>query len=226
MRYRVSPTLYEVPHRPWCDAPVFLEKYSRPTEGLKGIMVRRYGPCRKCQKCLTFRTMQWRERIETELKAVERSWFVTLTFAPIHLAGVIAEANAKMKGPVGQAEIERQAYSHVQRYLKRLRKSGARFRYFAVSEYGEEKGRLHYHLLIHELNPGHVTWMLLDKKWRSFVYANLVRKAGASASYVSKYISKSISRPIASGRYGAKEDELKPPSQREFWQALAKSRTD
>ncbi|MER9265425.1 hypothetical protein NKI63_12720 [Mesorhizobium sp. M0410] len=39
-------------------------------------------------------------------------------------------------------------YSDVQKYLKRLRKSGHKFRYFAVGEYGSKKGRCHWHLIL------------------------------------------------------------------------------
>ena len=49
-----------------------------------------------------------------------------------------------------EAATERIAYTHVQGYLDRLRKSCGSFRYVAIPEYGEENGRLHYHLIIHE----------------------------------------------------------------------------
>lgn len=81
-----------------------------------------------------------------------RLWWVTLTFSPVYLAGVLAEvARAGDKSPAG---VERAAYSHVQRYFKRLRKvSKLCFRYFCVYERGEEMGRSHYYVLMHEVGP-------------------------------------------------------------------------
>ena len=107
-----------------------------------------------------------------ECAVAPRSWFVTLTFDPIHLAGVVMESQSR-KETDQTARIEAAAYSHCQGYFKRLRKAGGKSRYVAVPEYGEEKGRLHYHLLIHEIEQHSVTYRLLDRKWRSFINASL-----------------------------------------------------
>ena len=37
---------------------------------------------------------------------------------------------------------------HVQRFFKRLRKAGFKFRYFGVGEYGSKRARPHYHIII------------------------------------------------------------------------------
>lgn len=201
--YRVSPTTFFDPRRPYCDSPVSVSMSQR-AGATPGVYVERFAPCRKCEKCLLFRRLSWRDRMAAEISAVPRTWFVTLTFSPIHLAGIIAEALARREQDE-EGRVEAAAYGHVQGYFKRLRKAGCRFRYAAIPEYGEEQGRLHYHVLIHETEPNSVTYRILDTKWRSFVQANLVRSPKGAASYAAKYLTKSLSRIRASERYGTNE---------------------
>ena len=67
---------------------------------------------------------------------------------------------------------------------------------------GEENGRLHYHLIIHEKVFGSVLHRQLNQKWRSHVSASLVKNARGSGTYLSKYLTKSFSRVRASAQYG------------------------
>lgn len=162
-------------------------------------------PCRKCEKCRLFRHMQLRERMMNELAVTHlrgnRSWFVTLTFSPAHLAGLLTKA----KGDRG-AILERHAYGDVQKYFKRLRKAGMKFRYFAVYELGEETGRSHYHLLMHEVGARPILKRELEGQWHSIVHARLVHmeRAGAGlGSYIAKYATKAVTvRPRMSNLYG------------------------
>lgn len=156
-------------------------------------------PCRKCPRCLQFRQLRWRERALSEIARANRTWAVTLTFSPVQLAGVLMSADG------GQlVQVERRAYRDVQLYVKRLRKSGAVFRYLAVYERGEASGRSHYHLLVHETGRYPIPKRVIEDMWPSHVHARLVMKeTTGSASYVTKYLTKNLAvRPRASGRYG------------------------
>lgn len=199
-----SPTLFQDGRLPYCDSPVHIVRASRASEemGTQSLQAEMYGPCRRCPKCLQFRQMKWRERALAEIQAWPRTWFVTLTFSPEHLAGVLQEAALMSSPEATEARVERAAFGHVQRYLKRLRKDGCDFRYLAVYERGEETGRSHYHLLVHEVKP--LTKRHLERQWRSHVHARLVaEKARGAASYLTKYATKSIDiRPRASRYYG------------------------
>ena len=190
---------------PWCDDPVLVGARTRGQGKLPSVETSGYFPCRKCEKCITFRRLRWRDRTRRELAKAVRSWFVTLTFSDIHLAGIRLAA-AMLSQYDHETALERAAYSHVQRYLKRVRKAGrTQFRYFAIFEYGSENGRGHYHLFIHE-KPGckPVLKRTLDEQWRSFVSAKLVdTEEPGAASYVCKYLTKSpVNRPRASTAYG------------------------
>lgn len=209
-QFRVSPSRYVIPGLPYCDDPVPINREeARPSAGYVGLSLQMHGPCRKCAKCLLFRAMKWAERMMEELHRAPRSWHAVLTFDPVHLAGVHMESRRFPHLAPGDA-IERAAYTrHVDLYLKRLRKSGARFRYCGVPEFGEEHGRLHYHLLLHESSEGCLTKRMIDRQWRSFTHARLVSPSQAdrerSARYVSKYLTKQRFRIRASLGYGKPE---------------------
>lgn len=143
--------------------------------------------------------MKWRGRAIEEIAQAKRTWFMTLTFSPSHLAGVLVSGKSDKL-----VDIERRAYADVQRYLKRLRKTKAVFRYLAVFERGEQSGRAHYHLLLHETGRFPIPKRVLEDTWPSLVHARLVDPTTTgAASYLTKYLTKSFDvRPRASSRYG------------------------
>ena len=206
-----------------CDSPRnaylssdFLE--NRDGSKNRGYEVLLKVPCRKCEKCLRFRQMQWRERALHEIQRHPYNYFVTLTFSPAHLAGIIYEANVQNK------PLETVAYSHVAKYWKRLRKGRSsrmanaqssetqgrkrqvfdplNLRYIGIFELGDENGRPHFHMLIH-LNRWVPAEVLTDE-WRSRADAELVRSREGSATYITKYLTKTLggSRIRASQSYG------------------------
>ena len=205
--YQVSQTEFVDLRKPFCDEPVEVKRRIRSGGLYKGIELFRYAPCRKCEKCLLFRRLKWKERMSWEITQGKRTWFVTLTFAPTHMAGVYQEARS-LPGSNWHARVDRAAYAHVQRYLKRLRKYNPklRLRYCAVFELGKNTGRPHYHLLIHEHGERPVSKRSLEEQWRSHVHARLVRSSNGAAGYLSKYLTKDISaRMRASLAYGQKK---------------------
>lgn len=208
---------YTAPWLPVCESPIEIgmEAQADQRNKRRGLSVSMHVPCRKCQLCLEVRQNLWRKRVVQEITNAPRSWFTTLTFSPVHLAGVLIEAKklkACHKDPIicHRRRVERAAYSHVQKYLKRLRKEfGVRLRYVAVSEYGELEGRLHYHLVIHE-ESGPLTSAGIQRQWRSHVHTRLVQSAAGAGRYLSKYLTKDTSsRMRASLRYGLNLPERK-----------------
>lgn len=197
--------------RPYCDdpVPVALEKPGKHAGA--PVQLNFLAPCRKCARCLQFRQMKWRQRAITELMRTHysgrRTWWITLTFSPVHLAGIMAEARVASGGYADLRDMDRAAYKHVQGYLDRLRKaSKASFRYLAIYERGEEHGRSHYHLLLHEKSGNPVLKANIENRWRSHVHARLVHVTGRSsglATYITKYATKTVEiRPRASLGYG------------------------
>lgn len=202
---------------PYCNAPFLLKRRAGPKEGLeRHIEASLWVGCRRCAKCLKFRRLMWRERMENEGRAAARTWFCTFTFSPTQLAEILAKAHVSAKAagwtPGGRPGfdyyIDRAAYKHFQRYLHRLRKLGARFRYVAVFERGEETGRPHYHALVHEWRVGSVMKrQFADAHWPAIWSAKLVDEGHLKVwRYLSKYLGKSLDvRPRASKHYGSQK---------------------
>lgn len=209
----VSRTAFDIRWKFYCDSPVRIERSIRSGarfmegqswHGRPGVEVTMDVPCRKCEKCRQLRRLRWRDRAQSEIAAAPRTWFVTLTFDPEHLAGIHVEAQRE-RGE-WDVKVDTAAYRHVQKYLKRLRKAAnTRFRYLAVYERGEKTGRAHYHLLLHEIaGQRPILKRTLEGQWRSHVHARLVAGDGCrQAVYLTAYATKSaLSRPRASNRYG------------------------
>ena len=170
--------------------------------------------CRKCHMCLRWRAYQWRERAMLETSAAPRTWFVTLTLRPEEhwLAELRASAECRRRGvsfeqlsPSEQFEERHKVIGYdLAKWLKRVRKqSGAKLRYILVAE-AHKSGMPHYHALIHEVYESKpVTKRQLQEQWTlGFSGAKLVEDL-RSASYVTKYLSKSVlARVRASLRYG------------------------
>ena len=192
---------------PWCDAPVEVNRSARRIPGVRHMEVMIRAPCRHCPKCLQFRQMRWRERALFETILANRTWALTLTFSPVHLAGLLVSADG---GEL--VEVERRAYRDVQLYLKRLRKT-YRFRYLATFERGEISGRAHYHMLLHETGRFPIPKRAIEDAWPSHVHARLVDPTTTgAASYVTKYLTKDLAvRPRASAGYGAPKQTHTPP---------------
>lgn len=90
-------------------------------------------PCGKCYGCLKRKRSGWLLRLESEHRDSKSAHFLTLTYNDENLPFYNGELCFNK--------------SHVQKYLKRLRKY-SQLRYYCVSEYGGKFGRPHYHMLL------------------------------------------------------------------------------
>lgn len=177
-------------------------------------IARYYARCRKCDPCLMHRRRLWTARAVAECAVASRTWFGTLTFAPVervkHLYRAQLRRSRQTSDPWAKADeaeqfrcIVGEAGSEVTRYLKRLRKDVGRFRYLLVSE-AHKDGFPHFHLLLHELDNV-VKKRQLDEHWhQGFAKWRLVALGDPlGARYVCKYLNKSaLTRVRASQRYG------------------------
>ncbi len=173
--------------------------------------------CRKCWQCLEHRVDDWVGRCIAESKYCVASAFITLTYG---------------RDAQGNESHERAAiltYSDVQKYMKQLRNRGLPCRYFAVGEYGSEKGRAHWHILafFQEAIPsgwddwGKNSWCpepreapewvphVWDKRFNcpvwphGFSHWTKIQKGHAKGSirYACKYINKDIGDGMAQAKY-------------------------
>lgn len=88
-------------------------------------------PCGRCIGCRMARAAEWSVRCMHESSLWEENSFLTLTYD---------EENLPANGSLDHGD--------VQRFLKRVRKTGRKVRFFMCGEYGGETGRPHYHMCL------------------------------------------------------------------------------
>lgn len=151
-------------------------------------------PCGQCFGCRKERTRQWALRISHEASQHERNSFLTLTYEtdPISLS-----------------------VDDLQRFFKRLRKSGLRVRYYACGEYGEGLGRPHYHVCLfgEDFSLDRYHWRssasgfklfrspTLEKAWTAG-HSEIGDISFESAAYVAGYVQKKLHGDEAVDHYG------------------------
>lgn len=180
-----------------CDAPNILAD---------GTLV----GCRLCKQCKNQYINQWAGRCIAESKTANHTYYITLTYG---------------RDEYGDSNHIRAAvltYSDVQKYMKRIRKTVGKFKYFAVGEYGERNGRAHWHVLLFTEKP-------LSKKIRyeeNYIQEHwkdgwsFFRKFHLShAYYVCKYIFKDAVDDLKIAKHGMSK---KPPIGHQYFQQLAK----
>lgn len=110
-------------------------------------------PCGKCAFCAATLRSDWALRLLYEGKKHYGSKFVTLTYNNGHLIWD--------KGSPQLSKPNKNGNSDLQKWFKRVRKAGYKFRYYAVGEYGSQTYRPHYHVLVF----GDVPEQVLQKAW-------------------------------------------------------------
>lgn len=156
--------------------------------------------CGQCIGCRLDKARDWSLRCMHEASLHDESCFVTLTYS---------DENVPEHGSL--------RYRDVQLFLKRLRKSRGRFRYYVAGEYGDTLGRPHYHALLFGYRPTDlVYWQKggdgqrlytseqLEAVWRlGFVVIGDVTEK--SAGYCARYVMKKRTGKDA-GRYYQRVD--------------------
>lgn len=159
-------------------------------------------PCGRCIGCKLERSRQWAVRCVHESQMWEENCFITLTY------------NDENLPPEGTLVME-----HFQKFMKRLRKkhNDKLIRFFHCGEYGEERGRPHYHAclfnfdfqdkVLHKVSNGQRYYKSqeLEKLW-GMGHCIIGDVTFESAAYVARYITKKITGEKAKDHY----DGLKP----------------
>jgi hypothetical protein len=139
-------------------------------------------PCRVCWSCTENRINDLIGRCLFEAEASEWVRALTLTYD-----------DKKVVHPVQTTTIVKKDF---QTFMKRMRFAGYQCRYIAAGEYGEKKGRTHFHVLL--FGVGKLPDIPLNKKYQNldqwpwgFTYADAAATEKA-VRYVAKYMVKEI----------------------------------
>ncbi|AXH76384.1 MAG: replication initiator protein [Microviridae sp.] len=166
-------------------------------------------PCSKCIGCRLERSKKWAIRCEHERQLHEESCFITLTYAPEHLPA---------EGSLNKRDF--------QLFLKRLRKylGEKQIRYYMCGEYGEKRGRPHYHAIVFGVNFHDRSVVGKKNGITYYESATISRIWGMgqtqigdanfeTAAYCARYITKKLTGERAK-EYGKKIPEYNNPSRR------------
>jgi hypothetical protein len=137
-------------------------------------------PCGGCLGCRTSAAKAWALRCQLELQQHRNAVFTTLTYDPQH-------------EPV---TLEKR---HLQLWLKRVRKAlgtARPIRFFASGEYGEKRGRPHYHALV--FGAAQNDAQLLDAAW-GMGHTRTERITPARIAYTAGYVNKKIGYKLEAG---------------------------
>lgn len=143
-------------------------------------------PCRQCLPCLLKIRREWTNRIMLESKSHAQSSFVTLTYNSASI-------------PPGGSLVPH----HTRQWLYRFRnaRSGRRFRYYLVGEYGDLTLRPHYHVVLFGVEPSDAG--LVRKTWH-FGHIRVDPLTIERAQYIAGYVTKKMTKvddPRLCGRF-------------------------
>lgn len=167
--------------------PFFIMTCTNPIRLGEGFVV----PCGKCMACRVKRTQEWATRLLHESTYYKENTFLTLTYNDEYLPGDMSLRKEE-----------------VQLFMKRLRKriEPDLIKFYAAGEYGEENKRPHYHFILFGI--GLKKKDVMEKAWsKGFIYVEEVN--AMTCRYVTAYVQKKLSGPMARKEYGDKQ----PPFQ-------------
>lgn len=164
--------------------------------------------CQKCVGCRLEYSRQWAMRCMLEQKDHENNQFITLTYDPEHLP-----TKQMVDTETGEVfEEETLVPDHVSEFMKKLRRyyeyhygyGADKIKFYACGEYGDKKGRPHYHLIIYDLPIFDKRFSHRNKKGTPVYTSDTITKIWGkgrtavddvtyeSCAYVARYIMKKI----------------------------------
>lgn len=140
--------------------------------------------CGECPECRKKRRREWSIRLSEELKNNRSAVFFTGTISPKRMEYLTEHYNTKDKNEI----ITKETRLFFERIRKRTKKS---VRHWAVTEVGEEKGRVHIHMICvsPKLDKWHLTNILWDGWTAGYKYYGKYCN-GKTVNYITKYMLK------------------------------------
>lgn len=144
-------------------------------------------PCGKCIQCIKNKTLWLQKACEYEYNRYGIGMFATLTYDDEHYEKLYNIEKNDFRAN----------YEDYQLFIKRLRenlyrKYGKRidFKYLVTTEYGEKKGRIHYHFLAFGLDWQREEYEVYKAWENGLTDCKPIDPSGKAISYVLKYLTK------------------------------------
>lgn len=152
-----------------------------------------FVPCGKCMYCRLQRRKEWTVRLIHENEQHKKSSFITLTYDDEHL-------------PDDSTLVK----SDLQKFIKKIRKTGRNIKYYACGEYGENTKRPHYHILMFGVDYDEQKF--IKRTWENgSVHIGFITPD--SIRYTAQYIDKKIYGERAADHYKKRIPEFQCQSQ-------------
>lgn len=148
-------------------------------------------PCGRCPECLKRRASVWGLRLRKEEERNKSALFVTLTYDTQYV-------------PISKNGFMTLDYRDVQKFFKRLRKPRPAalnkeypIRYYVCGEYGSQRKRPHYHLILFNTDELSVlkAWVH-PQTYQPYGHVEFGTVTGKSISYTIKYLNKGAWQPM------------------------------
>lgn len=163
--------------------------------------------CGQCIGCRINYAQEWASRMVNEQKYYKDSTFITLTYSPAYL-------------PDNETLVKKELQLFLHRFCMRVKRQGhEKPRYYAVGEYGDKKGRPHYHAIIFgyefpdktlfEQSDGYSYYKskMLEELWPQGM--SIIGEANTlTMNYCAKYATKKITGQKAKEHYGKRIPEF------------------
>lgn len=165
-------------------------------------------PCQQCMSCRLDKSLDWALRLTYEQRSWSTSTFLTLTYDETNVP-------VSISGP--------RMTTFIKDLRRRLDYRGlGKIKFFGVGEYGEKKGRPHYHLIVYggpfaysrecEKEPSRSGGAQWTNEHIAAVWTEgrhrLSEVTFESAAYVARYALKKVTGTAASSHYGEKLPEF------------------
>lgn len=176
----------------------------------KTLKSKEFVPCGKCHRCELKKRKDWAFRMHWESLDHVYSWFIRLSYAPVHAPFVEKKTGIWSRGLELDQTLSPDSVEmvldkkDVQDFVKRLRsrqqyyleKKGyakMNLRYFIVGEYGDKfTRRPHYHLVLWSVHPDIIDFLKAGQLWAKGYVDVRPLKTGNVAGflYLTKYVYK------------------------------------
>ena len=185
-------------------------------------------PCGNCVGCRLEYSRQWAVRCMLEAQEHKHNYFLTLTYDDEHLKRYCYRENFDIVADTGECRIFNSVSlnsGHFTKFMKDLREyfranyGETDIRFYGCGEYGDKKGRPHFHIILFNCN---IRDLVYDRSINGFPYytsetINNIWKCGIvaisevtfdSCAYVARYVMKKVK---GKGSEYYKEQGQEPP---------------
>ena len=198
----------------------FVAKSQKPKDVYADILIKDFieVPCGKCQSCRLDYSKEWMQRCMLEQQLWEHNEMLTLTYNDDNLPtqqGIDTKTGEVIEQPTLNKE-------DVQKFLKNLRRywkyhyDQENIRFYMCGEYGDLKGRPHYHLLMFNFEVHDKEFFKYSKKGFKMYHSQVIEDIWGkghielnevnadTCAYVARYIMKKQKGPGAKEAYEIK----------------------